>query len=188
MANLWWATHDGVSHESLSLGDKCEWTRWSSSSKHSAASPRQPKGKRRLAKGPLARALRSGSGQSAGSELVWSCVKRFWKGISLLVQDFISMSIESIEKSRLQQRHECTNSIALGSDDRNCYSSSRISASRGCRLNCWHASVAQISPLYLHFLSSSYRDSSLIEALVRTLCACNGTWSFSIVLHSNFSN
>ena len=79
MAKRWWATHDGVSHESLSLGDKCEWTRWSKSSKHSAASPKHPSGKRRLANGPLASALLSGSGQSAGSELVWSCVNKFCK-------------------------------------------------------------------------------------------------------------
>lgn len=92
MANFWWATHDGVSHESLSLGDKCEWTLWSSSSKHSAASPKQPSGKRRLANGPLARALRRGSGQSAGSELVCSCVNKFWKEKEKKVSDTVKVS------------------------------------------------------------------------------------------------
>lgn len=77
MANFWCATHDGVSHRSLSDVERCEWTRCSKSSKHSAASPRQPSGKRRLARGPLASALLSGSGHSAGSELVCSCVNKF---------------------------------------------------------------------------------------------------------------
>jgi hypothetical protein len=37
----------------------------------------------------------------------------------------------------------------------------------------------------LHFLWSLCR---VIEALAQTLCACNGTWSFSIVFYSNFSS
>ena len=67
------ATHDCVSHESLSSDDKCEWTRCNNNSKHSAASPRQPIGKRRPANGPLANARRNGSGHNAGSELVCNC-------------------------------------------------------------------------------------------------------------------
>lgn len=78
MAKRWWATHWGASQASPSLGDRCWWTRWSSSSKHSAASPRQPRGKRRPASGPLARARRSGSGQRAGSELVCSWENSSW--------------------------------------------------------------------------------------------------------------
>lgn len=73
IANRLCATHDDVSHESLSSDDKCECTRCNNNSKHSAASPRHPSGKRRPASGPLASARRSGSGHNAGSELVCNC-------------------------------------------------------------------------------------------------------------------
>ena len=66
-----------MSHESLSLGDKCEWTRCNNSSKHSAASPKHPNGNLLLARGPLAKARLRGSGHSAGSELVCNCVNKF---------------------------------------------------------------------------------------------------------------
>lgn len=79
MANLWWATHWAWLQSSISSGDKCEWTRCSSNSKHSAASPKQPNGKRRPANGPLASALRNASGHSAGSELVCNCWNNSWK-------------------------------------------------------------------------------------------------------------
>lgn len=79
MANRRWAMQAEESHESPSSGEICEWTRWRSSSKHSAASPRQPRGKRLPAKGPLAKARRRGSGQRAGSELVCSCWKSSYK-------------------------------------------------------------------------------------------------------------
>lgn len=73
MANFWCATHCGVLQSSISSDDKCEWTRCNNSSKHSAASPKHPNGKRRPASGPLASARRNGSGHNAGSELVCNC-------------------------------------------------------------------------------------------------------------------
>lgn len=79
IANRWWATHFGVLQSSISSDDKCEWTRCNKSSKHSAASPRQPNGNRRPANGPLANALRNGSGHNAGSELVCNCWNNSWE-------------------------------------------------------------------------------------------------------------
>lgn len=73
IANLLWATHDCVSQRSPSSDDKCECTLCKSSSKHSAASPKHPNGNLRPARGPLAKALRNGSGHKAGSDDVWSC-------------------------------------------------------------------------------------------------------------------
>lgn len=69
------ATQACDSQASPSSGEMCECTRCNSNSKHSAASPRQPSGKRRPANGPLAKARRNGSGHRAGSELVCSCWK-----------------------------------------------------------------------------------------------------------------
>lgn len=79
IANRWWATHWAALQSSISSADRCEWIRCSSNSKHSAASPRQPNGKRRPANGPLANARRNGSGHSAGSELVCNCWNNSWK-------------------------------------------------------------------------------------------------------------
>lgn len=73
IANLLWATQDCVSQRSPSSDDKCECTLCRSNSKHSAASPKHPKGNLLPASGPLARALRSGSGHKAGSDDVCSC-------------------------------------------------------------------------------------------------------------------
>ena len=67
------------SQASVSSEEMCECTRCNNSSKHSAASPKQPKGKRRPASGPEAKARLKGSGHNAGSELVCNCWKSSYK-------------------------------------------------------------------------------------------------------------
>jgi len=92
MAKRRWAIQAGDSQESPSSGEMCEWTRCRRSSKHSAASPRQPRGKRLPAKGPLAKARRKGSGHKAGSELVCNCWNSSWrrrKKRELEIEEFI---------------------------------------------------------------------------------------------------
>lgn len=99
IANLWWATHCAWLQLSISSADKCEWTRCSSSSKHSAASPKHPNGKRRPANGPLANARLNASGHSAGSELVCSCWNNSWNELKRMDFYFLH-EIAYFERSR----------------------------------------------------------------------------------------
>lgn len=92
IANFWWATHCGVLQSSISSEDKCEWTLCNNSSKHSAASPKQPNGKRLHCSSPLASARLNGSGHNAGSELVCNCWNNSWIGKKTDKQNRISNS------------------------------------------------------------------------------------------------